>query len=262
MMLAAPLLDAAESPAFQVLNPGGRGSTVLVCDHASNRVPRRLQDLGLSSQQLAEHVSWDPGAADVARALSVLIDAPLVLSGYSRLVIDCNRPLHSPESIPERSDGVEVPGNRHLSASDRRQRIATFFHPYHKAIDELLDQRQQQATVLLSIHSFTPVFNGQRRPWHVGTAYWHDHRLAERLRRALMQQGDINVGFNQPYPIEDEFDYTIPVHGEARGLASAMIEIRQDQVQSQATGAEAWAARLAQALQAIEAPSRALNARF
>ena len=249
------LLESAEPPPFQIVNARGKGSAVLVCDHASNRVPRRMHDLGLTSQQLADHIGWDPGAADVARALSELLDAPLVLSGYSRLVIDCNRPLQSPESIAEQSAGVAVPGNRNLSARDREQRIATFFRPYHQAIDQLLDARRHQPALLLSIHSFAAVLDGQRRPWHVGVAYRHDDRLAQRLHEALSERGDINVGYNQPYPIEDAFDYTIPVHGEGRGLASAMIEIRQDEIQSPATAAT-WATRLAHAFRTVEAGVR------
>lgn len=251
MTTPTPLLEPAEPPAFEIVNTRGKGSAVLVCDHASNRVPRCMDNLGLDSHQLAGHIGWDPGAADVARALSALLDAPLVLSGYSRLVIDCNRPLQSRESIAEQSAGVPVPGNRYLSAQDRERRIATFFQPYHQAIHKLLDARRRQPTVLLSIHSFAAVLNGQHRPWHAGVAYRHDHRLAQRLHEVLSQCGDINVGYNQPYPIDDAFDYTIPVHGEGRGLASAMIEIRQNEIQSPATAA-AWATRLAHAFQAFE----------
>jgi predicted N-formylglutamate amidohydrolase len=260
MTTSTLLLEPGEPPAFEIVNASGKGSAVLVCDHASNRVPRRMHNLGLNSRQLADHIGWDPGAADVARALSQLIDAPLVLSGYSRLVIDCNRPLHSPESIAEQSAGVQVPGNRSLSAQDREHRITTFFQPYHQAIDQLLDARRRQPTLLLSIHSFVAVLHGQQRPWHMAVAYWRDHRFAERLHEVLSQRGDINAGYNQPYPIEDAFDYTIPVHGEGRGLASAMIEIRQNEIQSPAVAAT-WAKRLAQAFQAVEAEALA-QARF
>lgn len=246
----APLLDPSEPSAFEIVNAGGQSSVVLVCDHAANRMPRRLKNLGLNAQQLADHISWDPGAANVARALSKLLDAPLVLSSYSRLVIDCNRPLQSPESIAEQSAGITIPGNQQLSQQQREQRIATFFQPYHQAIAQLLDARAVATTALLSIHSFTPTLNGQQRPWQMGVSYWHDPRLAEHLHDQLIQSGDINVGYNQPYPIEDAFDYTIPVHGEGRGLASAMIEIRQNEIQSTAT-AVACAARLAPAIQAF-----------
>jgi predicted N-formylglutamate amidohydrolase len=246
------LLAPAEPSAFEIVNVHGRGSAVLVCDHASNRVPRRLGTLGLDPVQLADHIGWDPGAAEVARRLSVHLDAPLVLSGYSRLVIDCNRPLRSAESIAQQSAGVPVPGNRGLRRQDRDLRINTLFQPYHRAIDTLLDDRSRRPSLLLSIHSFTPVLNGQRRPWHIGISHGRNRELATLLRTALARSGNLSIGDNEPYPIEDDVDYTIPVHGEARGLPSAMIEIRQDGIRT-AAGAAAWAARLAEAYRLIEA---------
>lgn len=250
--LPLPLLEPDEPPAFEVVNAHGRSNAVLVCDHASNRVPRRLGNLGLEPEQLADHISWDPGAAEVARRLSILLDAPLVLSGYSRLVIDCNRPLRSAQLIAEHSAGVRVPGNRALSATDRTQRIDTLFVPYHRAITKVLDDRSYRPSLLLSIHSFTPVLDNKQRPWHIGVSHWRDRRLAGRLLSTLAQDTRIAVGDNQPYPIEDEYDYTIPVHGEGRGLLSAMIEIRQDGIRT-AADAAAWAARLAEAYRLIEA---------
>lgn len=249
------LLAATDPPAFEVVNAAGASLFVLVCDHASNRVPLKLHNLGLNAQQLADHISWDSGAADVARMLSVLIDAPLVLGGYSRLVIDCNRPLHSKELIVVQSDGVTIPGNEHLTADDRDRRVTTFFNPYHEAIAQLLNSRKDP-TALLSIHSFTANLNGIQRPWHIGVACRHDERLAKQLYAALLQHPDIvmglfNVGYNQPYAVEDEFDYTLPVHGEGRGLPCAMLEIRQNEIQLP-TAAAIWAARIAQALQKIE----------
>ena len=247
-----PLLAADEPPCVETVNADGRSSLVLVCDHAANRVPRRLGSLGLDALQLADHISWDPGAADVARRLSAELDAPLVLSGYSRLVIDCNRPLRSAESIAEQSGGVPVPGNRGLSPGERQSRIDALFRPYHAAIARLLDARTERPSLLLSIHSFTPVLNGRPRPWHIGVSCGRDRRLAALMLGALARSGDFSVGDNQPYPIEDAIDYTIPVHGEGRGLPSAMIELRQDGIQT-AAGAAAWAARLAQAYRLIEA---------
>ncbi|MCW8801579.1 MAG: N-formylglutamate amidohydrolase, partial [Desulfobacter sp.] len=233
-------------------------SAVLVCDHASNRIPLRLGSLGLNQVQLADHIAWDPGAADVARRLSVHLDAALVLSGYSRLVIDCNRPLYSPESIAEQSAGVPVPGNCGLSPEEREARVNTLFRRYHDAIGRLLDGRSQRPSLLLSIHSFTPVLSGRTRPWRIGVSCGRDRRLAELMIRALAQAGDFTVGDNQPYPIEDDFDYTIPVHGEGRGLPSVMIEIRQDGLRT-ATDTAAWAARLAEVYRQIEAESLRLS---
>ena len=246
------LLGSDEPLPVDLLNADGRSSAVLVCDHASNRVPRQLGSLGLDAVQLADHIGWDPGAADVARQLSTLLDAPLVLSGYSRLVIDCNRPLRSAGSIAEESDGVPVPGNRGLSPRDRERRVTALFQPYHDAIDRLLDARARRPSLLLSIHSFTPVLNGRPRPWHIGISHWRDRRLAALMLGVLARSGEFTVGDNAPYPIDEDIDYTIPVHGEGRGLPSVMIEIRQDGIRT-AAGATAWAVRLADAFRMIEA---------
>ena len=249
---AVSLLGSDEPSPVELVNADGRSSAVLVCDHAANRVPRRLGSLGLSAVQLADHIGWDPGAADVARRLSALLDAPLVLSGYSRLVIDCNRPLRSTELIAEQSDGVPVPGNRGLSPLARESRITALYRPYHDAIGRLLDGRTRRPGLLLSIHSFTPVLNDRPRPWHVGVSHWRDRRLAALMLGVLAHSGEFTVGDNAPYPIDAEVDYTIPVHGEGRGLPSVMIEIRQDGIRT-AAGAAAWAARLADAYRLIEA---------
>ena len=248
----ATLLGLDEPAAVETINADGGGNAVLVCDHASNRVPDRLGTLGLEPALLADHIGWDPGAALVARRLAVHLDSPLVLSGYSRLVIDCNRPLGNAESIAERSAGVSVPGNLGLSPLERSIRIDELFRPYHGAIARLLDGRSHRPTMLISIHSFTPVLNGQLRPWHIGISHWRDPRLAALLLGALRRTGGFTIGDNEPYPIENNIDYTIPLHGEGRGLPSVMIEIRQDEIRTSA-GATAWAARLAAAYRLIEA---------
>ncbi len=248
---AGSLLGPDDPSAVEIVNAEGGGSAVLLCDHAARRVPRRLGTLGLDPASLSGHIAWDPGAAKVARRLSTHLDAPLVLSCYSRLVIDCNRPLGSPQSIPEHSAGVAIPGNRGLSPDERATRIDELFRPYHGAVGQLLDSRSSRPTVLLSIHSFTPVLNGQPRPWHLGVSHWRDPRLAALLLGALGRRGDLTIGDNEPYPIEDDTDYTIPLHGGGRGLPSVMIEIRQDGIPTFAAAA-AWAARFAEAYRLIE----------
>lgn len=245
------LLAEDEPPAFEIVNASGASRLVLVCDHASNRVPRCLGNLGLTFEQLDDHIGWDPGAADVARLLSQNLDAPLILSGYSRLVIDCNRPLQSSQSIPEQSAGVLVPRNKNISDQERALRVNDLFAPYHNAINQLLSCRQDRETLLLSIHSFTPNLNGEQRPWNIGISYWRDDRFAKLLIKMLKKSGDIVVGDNEPYAIDVDFDYAVPVHGEGRGLKSAMIEIRQDGIRT-AEGVAAWAARITQAYQEIE----------
>jgi predicted N-formylglutamate amidohydrolase len=247
-----PNLLGPEDPApVELVNPRGGGHALLVCDHASNRVPERLGSLGLGRDMLQGHIAWDPGAADVARRLAAELDCPLVLSGYSRLVVDCNRPPGHPGSMPGRSAGVAIPGNEGLSSTDRTSRIDALFRPYHDAIAGLLDARSHKRTALISIHSFTPVLNGAPRPWQLGISHWRDNRLAELLLGALRRVGDLTLGDNEPYPIEEEIDYTIPMHGERRALPSVMIEIRQDEIRAPAD-AVAWAARIASAYGLIE----------
>lgn len=249
---AVSLLEQAEPPAFDVVNAHGSSNAVLVCDHATNRVPRRLCTLGLDPQQLADHIAWDPGAAEVARRLAVQLDAPLVLSGYSRLVIDCNRQLGRDDSIAQQSAGISVPGNCGLSPEDKALRRTALFEPYHHAISTLLDGRSHRPTLLLSIHSFTPVLGGVPRPWHIGISHGRDRRFAALLLDALAHAADIVVGDNQPYPIDNAIDYTLPTHGDGRGLANVMIEIRQDGIVTAAAAVD-WASRLAAAFRRIDA---------
>ena len=251
------LLASDEPPACEVINAGGAGTAFLVCDHASNRVPRLLGNLGLEPAQLADHIGWDPGAAEIARRLSGHLDAPLVLSGYSRLAVDCNRPLDSPESITEQSAGVSIPGNRALTARDRAIRIDALFRPYHEAISQLLDRRAGQPSLLLSIHSFTPELAGQRRLWDIAISYGRDRRLAALMLEALQADGKLVVGDNEPYPVDDAIDYTIPVHGEGRGLPHSLVEIRQDGIATPADAA-AWAVRLAETYARVEPAARRL----
>lgn len=250
--IASPLLLPTEPPAFEIINPDGCSSAVLICDHGSNRVPEQLNSLGLAAHQLDGHIAWDLGADKVARQLSIQLDAPLVMTGYSRLVIDCNRAPHSKESIAVQSGGVLIPGNQRLTLEQKTLRGDTLFKPYHRAIDTLLDARAQRPTVLLSIHSFTPRLNGEQRPWHIGVAYERDNRLAKLMIGALSECGDIIIGDNEPYAIEDHIDYTLPAHGEGRGLTHLMFEIRQDMIPTDADAAT-WATTLTQAYRQIEA---------
>jgi len=245
------LLADDEPPAFEIVNASGASKLVLVCDHASKCVPRCLDSLGLTSEQLDDHIGWDPGAANVARLLSKNLDAPLILSGYSRLVIDCNRPLQSSQSIPAQSAGILIPRNQNMTDEDRVWRVNHFFLPYHHAIDALLAARKNIETVFLSIHSFTPILNGAVRPWDIGVSYWRDNRLAKLLIDALKKVDGFEVGDNEPYAIDADYDYAVPVHGEGRGLPSAMIEIRQDGLRS-ALGVETWATHIAHAYKEIE----------
>lgn len=228
-----------------VTRPEGRSPLLLACDHAGRRLPRRLGRLGLPESELERHIAWDIGIAAVSRQVSAALDATLIEQVYSRLVIDCNRPLDVEGSIPGMSEITEVPGNLDLTQSERATRVAEIFQPYHDRLAALIDARlaAPRHTVLVAMHSFTPVYKGVARPWHIGTLYGRDRRLAHALHDLLVQEGDLVVGDNEPYFVSAGTDYTIPVHGEGRGLLHVGIEIRQDLI-TDPEGQAAWAERM------------------
>jgi len=246
---ALRLLAPDEPPAFTVDRPSAASDFVLACDHASRRIPRSLGTLGLSDAELSTHIGWDIGAERVATLLSGMLDAVLIKQNYSRLVIDCNRPLGAPDSIARQSEWTQVIGNHKVSEADAAARTAEIFVPYHDKLCAILDQRQRegQRSLLIAVHSFTPVYRNTPRPWHLGIMHRHDARIATALFHALRSHGDLCVGDNLPYAIRDGSDYTLPTHGESRGIAHVGLEIRQDLI-GDAAGQQAWAARLAQLL--------------
>ncbi|WP_374446962.1 N-formylglutamate amidohydrolase [Stella sp.] len=255
------LLAPDEPPSVTVDRPDGASPFLLTCDHAAHRVPRRLGDLGVAEADRLRHIGWDIGALAVARTVAMRLDATLVAAGYSRLVIDLNRPPGAPDWIPEISDGTPVPANRNLAEDERAARVAALFDPYHGAISALLDRRRDagRPTFLACIHSFTPRMRGRDRPWHVGACHGPDPAMARLLADALRRDPALVVGVNQPYSCSRTSDYAVPVHGDDRGLPSVLIEIRQDQITDEAA-AVAWGHRLADALAAIERPLLELGA--
>jgi predicted N-formylglutamate amidohydrolase len=252
------LLGNAEVPPVHEQNAAGRSPFLLTSDHYGRLIPRVLGDLGLPESELTRHIAWDIGIAGVAEALSGHLDAHLVAQRYSRLVIDCNRPPTAPSSIPIVSEATTVPGNEGLARDEAEARRRQIFDPYHRRIDEVIDARLAAGmpAVLVSLHSFTPVYAGIARPWHVGTLYHRDTKLPPRLLKHLRAEADLVVGDNEPYAVSDETDYTIPVHGEARGLMNSGIEIRQDLI-GDPSGQQQWADRLARIFGVIEATLRA-----
>ena len=194
-----------------------------MCDHASNRIPARLENLGLTQEQLATHIGWDLGAAAVARQLAARLDAPLLLANYSRLVIDCNRWPSNPASIVESSDGIAVPGNVGLSRAEALARRRALFDPYHMAIAELLGRQPKESRFLLSIHSFTPSLAGLDRHWPIGVCYRTDISWGKRWLDVMKNKVSEPVGNNQPYDVEADVDYPIPVQAEARGIPGIML---------------------------------------
>ncbi|MEQ8659225.1 MAG: N-formylglutamate amidohydrolase [Gammaproteobacteria bacterium] len=239
------LLAADEPAPFVVERADAPAPFFLTCDHAGTRIPRALGSLGLAPGALETHVGWDIGALAVARALSAHLDATLVWQPYSRLVVDCNRPLASAQLVPARSEVVDVPGNRALDAAARSARFDAIHAPYHATITALLAARaaRGQPSVYVAVHSFTPRYAGSARPWHLAILYGSDQRLARALIAGARAAGDLVVGDNEPYRIDAE-DYGIPVHALGRGLPNALIEIRQDLLTG-AGAAARWAERLA-----------------
>jgi predicted N-formylglutamate amidohydrolase len=248
------LLEAAEVPPVFEENTAGRSPFLLTCDHYGRLIPRALGHLGLPAGELTRHIAWDIGIAGVAGQLAKHLDAHLIAQRYSRLVIDCNRPPCVASSIPVLSEATAVPGNEGLTRSTAAARRQAIFEPYHRRIAEVVDRRLREGmpTVLVSLHSFTPVYAGVARPWHVGTLYHRDTRLPPLLLQLFRGEGDLVVGDNEPYAVSDETDYTIPIHGEARGLMNSGIEIRQDLIADQA-GERQWAERLARIFGEVEA---------
>jgi predicted N-formylglutamate amidohydrolase len=252
------LLGAADVPPVLEQNTTGSSPFLLTCDHYGRLIPRSLGNLGLPADELRRHIAWDIGIAGVAEALSKQLDAHLIAQRYSRLVIDCNRPPSAPSSIPRLSEATTIPGNEGLAPEAAATRRRQIFDPYHRRIAEVIDRRLRDniPTVLVSLHSFTPVYAGVARPWHIGTLYKRDTRLPPLLLAQLRAEPDLVVGDNEPYAVSDDTDYTIPVHGEARGLINSGIEIRQDLI-SDRVGEKQWADRLARILGAIETQLRA-----
>jgi predicted N-formylglutamate amidohydrolase len=248
---------SARHPASQLspvstVNAYGQSPFVLVCDHASNRIPVAYGSLGLSLVQRLTHIAWDPGALAVALELAVLLDAPLIHSTVSRLVIDCNRDVDAIDLIPKISERTEIPGNATISAEDSATRIALFHSPFHNTIDALLARRAEAGkdTVLVTVHSFTPVYKDVQRPWQIGLIHGTDPTFTAAVRDALAaDEPSLNIGWNEPYSALNGVTYTLEHHGDRRGLPDAMIEIRHDEI-LEPRGVGLWAARLAKCLTA------------
>lgn len=229
--------------------PEGRGPFVILCDHASNGIPEAYQSFGFAEDALQTHIAWDPGALAVARLLSAKLDTPLFWPDASRLIIDCNRAPDASSLIVTESEGRPVPANRVLSEEERSRRLDRIHAPYHDAIDGCLDRRmaERRPTALIAIHSFTPVYFGNARPWQVGILFDDDRRLADLLIRGFKADPALTVGINQPYSPADGVYYTLSRHAQPQSLPSAMIEIRNDEISDEA-GQRRWAERLADIL--------------
>ena len=244
------LLAADEPPAVTESRRDGRSDFLILVDHASRRIPKSLGDLGLPESELARHIGWDIGALAVAERVSAALDATLVAQTYSRLVIDCNRAPSAPSAIPPISETTAIPGNEAIGEEEREARRLAVHAPYHGHIAALLDERARQGrrTILVAQHTMTPVFKGSRRDMQAAVLYNRDGRFATTLREALANGSGLTVADNQPYAMTDATDFTLPLHGEKRGIPHVGLEIRQDLVGDE-RGVLLWADRVAAALE-------------
>ncbi len=235
------LTDGEDHP-FLLINGSGSSSIILVCEHASNRLPKALGTLGLSPEQLQMHIAWDIGAEGVARLLSKLLDAPLALQRYSRLAYDCNRHPESPGAIPEISETTVIPGNKNRSAEQKLQRIRDIYRPFHNGLSDFLDLRATEGrkTAIVTLHSFTRLYKGKERSVELGLLHDRDAMMALQLLKAFP---NIKAALNEPYGPKDGVMHTTALHADARCLHSVMIEIRNDLIVN-SRGQEEWAQRL------------------
>jgi predicted N-formylglutamate amidohydrolase len=253
---ALPLIGPQDPPPCQIVNDTGAAHVLLVCDHAGQAVPRALHGLGLSESDLARHIAWDIGAGAVTRHLARMLDAPAVMTNYSRLVVDPNRFLKDHAvAFPPVSDGTVIPGNQELTEADRSARARSFFWPYHNAISGHVDAMRERGILpaFVSVHSCTPEFQGHFRPWHVGVLWNQDPRISLPLIEYLRGMAGIEVGDNEPYSGRLPDFFTLAYHAEASDLPHVALEIRQDLI-ADAAGIRRWAEVLAEAFTAVLAP--------
>ena len=248
-----PLIGPRDPPPYTLLNEGGSARVLLVADHASNAIPEAMCKLGLDDWTLGQHVAYDIGTGMLVTHLAKHLDAPAVVAGYSRLLVDLNRSLEDPTAFPAESDGILIPGNQDLRSEEKSLRVKSFYTPYRVAVDRMVHRFRDSDIVpaFISIHSFTPELAGVHRPWHVGLLWDNDPRIPVPLLERLCAHPDgFHVGDNQPYSGKHPADYTIDHHAEAAGLPHVSIEIRQDLVDSE-EGAERWARILHESLREI-----------
>ncbi len=248
-----PLIGPDDPLPVSIINESGTARLLLTGDHVSNAFPRVMNNLGLEDWVLERHVACDIGTRNLLNHLSQRLDAPAVLAGYSRLLVDLNRSLEDPSVMPEVSDFIPIPGNQNLNREQKALRVHSFYTPYREAIDDMLYRlrTRDQVPALIAIHSFTPVMSGQRRPWHIGILWDKDPRIPVPLIKRLRSHPEnLIIGDNQPYSGKHPADYTIDHHGEAAGLPHVSVEFRQDLIDTDA-GAERWASILAEALSDI-----------
>lgn len=214
----------------KVFNGLGQASILLICEHATNFIPAKFNGLGLSQQQLNSHIAWDPGAIEMAEAMALLLDAPLISAPVSRLLYDCNRPPESSSAIPLASENQPIPGNAHLSQVAIQQRVASFYRPFETAVAQQVSAMDRP--LIITLHSFTPIFLGQQRQVEIGVLHDEDQRFSNAFLQQGLTQPSFNMQRNQPYAAIDGVTHTLKRHAIPRGLANVMLEIRNDLIAS------------------------------
>ncbi len=249
--MVPPLLGAGEELPFSVINPDGKAKCLLLCEHASNVIPKKLNNLGLSKDDTQSHIAWDIGAAYVTKLLSDILDAPTLLANYSRLVVDANRPLDHPTAIITNSEGMPIPGNMAIAQEDRDLRISEIYAPYHEKIRDLIGRftGNHIIPVIVSIHSFAPVFYKQVRPWDIGVLWVQDPRIPLPVINFFEKRG-FTVGDNEPYDARIFRGTVINHYADAHGLPNALIEICHDLIDTEEKGQE-WAVMLGECFKTI-----------
>lgn len=244
------LLGAVDPSPVEIVNRQSAEPVVLVCEHAGRAIPRALGNLGLSESQLTRHIAYDIGAQNVARGISDLLNVPLILQPYSRLIIDCNRPSDAPDSIPEISDGVRIPGNEGLSVWQRQARLEEVFEPFDFAVATIMEAHPRRAA--FAIHSFTrQLVGGEPRPWDIGLCFRQDQSTALSLAASIAKADpDLLIGMNEPYDVDDASDWFLPVHCEPREVSHCLIEIRNDLLTTPA-GCDRMASILATSISSV-----------
>ncbi len=242
---------ALHEDSHEIIGGSTETGLVLLCDHATARIPADYAELGLCQQQLSRHIAFDIGAETVTRTLAAQLDAPAVMSRFSRLLIDPNRGEDDPTLVMRIADGAIVPGNATIGPDEIQRRIARFYRPYDQAIRATLAAVAQtgKPPIIVSMHSFTPEMQGVKRPWDITVIWDFDPRLNRTLLDALAAERDLAVGENEPYQGGYLGD-TIDRHCLGAGYAHALVEIRQDLI-GETSAAQAWGKRLADLLRPL-----------
>ncbi len=241
------LLQTGDPEPVVLVNASSKKAAVLVCEHAGRAIPRALGDLGLTEADLDRHIAYDIGAEKLSRMMAERLGLPLVLQSYSRLVVDCNRPVEAADAVPELSDAIPIRANMSIGAEQRQQRLDEIFFPFHEAVSEILDLHPRKA--VFAIHSYTPVLGREERPWDLAFLFRKDSLTSRSLADSVkVLDPSLKIGMNEPYAIEVNADWFVPYHGERRGIAHSLIEVRNDHLGTD-DACRRWASVLSAAIE-------------